>query len=216
MSSKHCLALILILSPFYCLAARAEEWSPEKPHYAPTEASNRIIKWCEINGEKVRYSSANIALEGYEPCGQLAAQKSCDPIGKRYITKGGDSPYSYRDCAVGPRIFIQRHGSDSNLVSADKFSKEPQVSPLSPEEEKNLKTEIEKLAKNQREQNPILVLEQIIMPLLTHKQGPPSDADLKQIEKNTRILLKSLDPQTKQLVKQILGPDLFDQFIRGN
>lgn len=73
--------------------------------------ANDIIKWCEDDGDGVRYASANIAIKGYSRCGGLKASKTCDATGNRFFSPGPskDSPHGYLDCSIGPRIEIERH-----------------------------------------------------------------------------------------------------------
>lgn len=70
---------------------------------------NDIVKWCEEDGEGVRYASANIDLKGYDKCGELKAQKTCDASGQRFISPSSTAPHGYLDCEIGPRIYVRRH-----------------------------------------------------------------------------------------------------------
>ncbi len=101
--------LSFCLLPNYSLA---DDWSVngEKEH-APAEPENRIIKWCHVDGKKIRWASANLDIKDHKPCGKLTTVASCDAAGNKIIGKpmpgeklGG---YSYRDCSVGPRIHIE-------------------------------------------------------------------------------------------------------------
>ncbi|MCB0346396.1 MAG: hypothetical protein KDD66_14850 [Bdellovibrionales bacterium] len=81
----------------------------ELPH--PLLGANSIVKWCEKDGEGVRYASSNIDLKGYVKCGELQASKTCDAVGNRFFSPQSDkkSPHGYLDCNIGPRIQIERH-----------------------------------------------------------------------------------------------------------
>jgi len=80
------------------------------PAFAQTEltsgSSNKIIKWCGKDKNDVRFSSANLKVKGYEPCGEPEVRVSCDPAGNKFYSQGEGSPHSYQDCGVGPRIVI--------------------------------------------------------------------------------------------------------------
>ncbi len=86
------------------------------PH--PVLGANEIIKWCEEDGEGVRYASSNIALKGYKKCGEVQASKTCDAVGNRFFSPQPDkkSPHGYLDCSIGPRIEIERHIDLENEV----------------------------------------------------------------------------------------------------
>ena len=64
-----------------------------------------VLRLCEKGGKRVRYS--NMAIAGYEYCGGLRVQRTCDPTGKRFIG-AGEAPYAYLDCSRGQRIRIER------------------------------------------------------------------------------------------------------------
>lgn len=128
--------------------ARAEDgWGvdPKKEH-PPVSSQNRIIRWCANEGSKERFASANLAVEGFHPCGELNTPVSCDPVGKRLIGKNGQPPEIYKDCSVGPRIVVHREDG-VRIGSAALQGENPE--PISGIEQAALQRDVKNAAKDQ-------------------------------------------------------------------
>ena len=100
-------ALFATLAPQSATAD--DSFALNRPALPPSSAENRIIKWCADVGTHVRYASANIQLKNYSPCGEVKTAMSCDAVGNRMISPGGDVPYGHRDCSLGKRLVVIRH-----------------------------------------------------------------------------------------------------------
>lgn len=104
MSSKNVASLLLILL-FLSSLTWAEEDSWTLPETITLLCSDSILKWCD--GRKVRYLQT--PPPGYKLCGEIAAQKLCNPSGRRFISPGSTPPNQvYKDCALGERIIVER------------------------------------------------------------------------------------------------------------
>lgn len=107
------LLIVFVLVPCFAglstAVAADEEWSLDGQQYPPTPPENRIIRWCSADGAKERFASANIRLDGYEPCGQLRAHATCDAAGTKLFSNDPNVPYDHKDCAAGPRIMVISH-----------------------------------------------------------------------------------------------------------
>src|SRR6187402_2492036 len=68
----------------------------------PLPTPKIVERWCEIGGDSVRYSNTDVP--GYQRCGAVSADTTCDPVGRRFIGSRKDAPYSYLECTGGPRI----------------------------------------------------------------------------------------------------------------
>ena len=127
---------------------RAEDgWGidPKKEH-PPMSSQNRIIRWCSNDGKKERFASANLAVEGFHPCGELKTPVSCDPVGQRMIGNNGQPPEVYKDCSLGPRIVV--HKSDGvKIGSAALQGENPE--PISSLEQAALQRDVKNAAKDQ-------------------------------------------------------------------
>ncbi len=79
------ISTILFLAPL----SHADNWSINEKKALPAQRDeNRIIKWCDKEtGKKVRYASANIGLDGYEPCGAIKTVDVCDANGNKFLGK---------------------------------------------------------------------------------------------------------------------------------
>ena len=78
-----------------------------------------IVKWCEKDGEGVRYTTENISAAGFERCGKLQTIAMCDAGGNKiYIKPGTKLPEVYKPCDIGPRIQISRTIEHSPRVKA--------------------------------------------------------------------------------------------------
>lgn len=109
--------------------AHADDWDTNTGQdLPPIPEENRIIKWCKKDGNGVRYASANLEIPGYEPCGKLEVEMTCDAGGGRHIGSAVAGQYGNRDCALGPRIIIQRTDSiepqETNQTSEGEASRE--------------------------------------------------------------------------------------------
>ena len=59
---------------------------------------NTITKWCSEDGKKVRYSSDNLTLKGFERCGKIEGGITCDSSGNKYITGGPSGSSTNNNC----------------------------------------------------------------------------------------------------------------------
>ncbi len=127
-------------------ASAADGWGidPAKEH-PPASSQNRIIRWCSADGKKERFASANLAVEGFQPCGELNTPVACDPVGQRMIGKS-EKPPIYKDCSVGPRIVV--HKADGIKIGSAALAGEP-LGPLSPDEQAALKRDVKSAEKDQ-------------------------------------------------------------------
>lgn len=65
--------------------------------------ASEIVKWC--NGDEVRFTTENIAPEGFTRCGQMEVAALCSPLGNKFFGKGS-APHAYKDCSLGKRIQV--------------------------------------------------------------------------------------------------------------
>lgn len=88
--------------------AQEDSWTVDDSQTANPLPSDSILKWCDDSKKKVRYSQTPV--EGYRLCGQIDAQKLCDPAGKRFISSDNNTApnRSYKDCSIGERIMVKR------------------------------------------------------------------------------------------------------------
>jgi len=104
---KNLTLLLLLAIP---RLAAADSWTVNTPDSQYSDSyslphSDAILKWCADN--KVRYSKDPVP--GYRLCGEIEAEKLCDPSGKRFISGSSkNAPYAYKDCSIGPRITVIR------------------------------------------------------------------------------------------------------------
>ncbi len=198
--------------------ASAEDWTSNQGRVLPpTSAENRIVKWCEKDGDKVRYASANLEIKGFAPCGTVATAANCDATGNRYIGPATGAPHGYLDCNNGQRIYIERDGKELALSSPsakeskarpDKLEQDFQrldallddnpsangepVTPLTASEKKELQKKLAQLASRQRQPNQVFgslgELDKMLMPLF------------KSLETSGK-----LDPKLDAEIKKLLG-----------
>ena len=196
---------ILFVSTFLFLPLQssAEQWSLEQSQeHPPEKPQNRIIKWCSEDGSQERWASANIQPKGYIPCGKLSTVATCGASGKRMIG-GNDSerPRDHRDCGVGPRILIVNHDENDTIDTSAVPENPGEITPLSNDEAKALKQEIEHAEKLQNS-DPMMQLQKmadlLLQQLLSGPGGKPkSDRELDK-------KLKNVDPKTRSAIKQLL------------
>ncbi len=212
--------LLLVLVLFASRANAEDAWTTDagKQHPAAS-AENRIIRWCNEAGTHERFASANIEIKGYHPCGELAMPVSCDPSGTRMIGKSGETPYAFKDCAVGPRIKIERHGPVITENYQDPLSPdgEDPGDPLSTIERSDLAREMKK-AKDQQAQSLDVqlqrALDQMMQQLLsidgydvlsgqkTARRAPSKQRRFN--EKQIDELIRYVDPQYQRQLEKIL------------
>lgn len=141
MSSKNVASLLLILL-FLSSLTWAEEDSWTLPETITLLCSDSILKWCD--GRKVRYLQT--PPPGYKLCGEIAAQKLCNPSGRRFISPGSTPPNQvYKDCALGERIIVER----IDLIEpGEQFN--PQISePMSEKEHVEAEKRLNDLSRHQ-------------------------------------------------------------------
>ena len=200
--------------------SHAQDWSAGQKDLPATGAENRIIKWCESNGTAIRYSSANITVKGFEPCGTLSAQTSCDPAGAKFISRSSETPYSYRDCAVGPRLFVKGEKGEFGTEREKKrshmadYSGGVPLSPLSVREKRSLEKEIRRISGQNSPDQMLLELESAMSKIICRKLGQKKESlSQEQLENQLRSMLHALGPGPRQALKSILGEDLYRQFV---
>lgn len=114
------LAAALLLSAGQASAESPDSWTVKEVNsQVPLES---VEKWCQIGGSKVRYT--NFPLPGYQPCGNLSIQKTCDATGQRFFG-AGPSPHSYLDCAKGRRLQISYAKTPENNPPSNPSQEQP-------------------------------------------------------------------------------------------
>ena len=107
--------LLVVFFSLSCSALASADPLPGPLAAPPHDQS--ITKWCKADSAEVLYANAGLAIPGYAPCGEVAAAKSCDPRGARMITPTPTTPSGiYKDCALGPRIYLEKDGRPMKLV----------------------------------------------------------------------------------------------------
>lgn len=201
-------AFALLVMAVTASVTLADEWSQvDGKEHSPDSAPNRIIKWCSEDGTKTRYASANLQIKNFKPCGVLNIEKSCDASGNRLISNTSDRPRDHRDCDLGPRIMVIRHGED-DIIDASNLAK-PSSTPaaLTPEEQQALKEELEKASKAQAQYDPLAQLQQFFGIMMRSTNGEASAKDRKELEQAKKQLnqaLPQMDPVTRRAVQQFL------------
>jgi len=112
-------ALTIVVLHASLALAEDDQWTigPESAQGTPQGATAQqekplpagsILKWCEENGKKVRYSQTFVP--GYRLCGEVETSTLCDPSGRRFISSpGAPTPsIAYKDCSLGERIKVVR------------------------------------------------------------------------------------------------------------
>ena len=175
--------------------ASAEDWTSNQGRVLPpTSAENRIVKWCEKDGDKVRYASANLEIKGFAPCGTVATAANCDATGNRYIGPATGAPHGYLDCNNGQRIYIERDGKElalsspsakeskarpdkleqdfqrlDSLMESEPAASPEEVTPLTASEKKELQKRLAALAERQGQPRLVLgsldALDKTLLPL---------------------------------------------------
>ncbi len=70
-----------------------------------------LQKWCHTEDQnRVRFSNLLLEQEGYFRCGEIESVALCGPLGEKYIGPALSAPASYKDCGLGPRIYIEKNG----------------------------------------------------------------------------------------------------------
>ena len=217
MRSTSLFFLLLLASP--CLAD--ESWTEEAGKQSPApQNENRIIRWCSTAGTHQRFSSANIDINGYQPCGEINVPVSCDPIGRRYIGKSGAEPYAYKSCAKGPRIVIPSQGDDSEENGVENRELGTELSetvpePLNSKEKRDLASDLRQVEQDQSsdvEMQLQKVLDGMLGQLLSqagpmmkasktsNRRGQKGLLQKKQIDE----LIRYVDPQQQDQLRQML------------
>ncbi len=196
---------LLTMALFFCLATPclAEQWSlSAELEHPPARPENRIIKWCNEESGHERWASANIKLQGYQPCGKLSSVSTCDAGGKRMIA-GNDAarPNDHRDCGVGPRILIINHDESDTIDTSHVASDPADVTPLSSKERQDLKRDFAQ-AQNLQDKDPMMQMQKMadmfLQQLLGGSARDPKGS--KQLDQ----MLKHVDPKTRDSIKQLL------------
>ncbi len=147
---RRVITVALLLSSAAGSAHAEDTFALNRPTLPPSSAENRIIKWCAESGTHTRYASANIQLKGYAPCGEVkTAVRTCDAVGNRMISPGGEVPYGYRDCSLGKRLVVIRHdpldppNDDRGLSSAEQHALNREFKQIQKDQEKQEAKDIE-------------------------------------------------------------------------
>lgn len=115
--------LLLLLATV--ASAQEDSWTynttQEETYTLPS--SEEILKWCDQEGKKVRYS--HDPVPGYRLCGELQTKKLCDPSGRRFIGQQ-NAPYTYKDCTIGERIVVTRHEAENTTGPGEPMTQEEQ------------------------------------------------------------------------------------------
>lgn len=207
---------LLIASPAFADESWTDEVGKEGP--AP-QNENRIIRWCSTDGTHQRFASANIEINGYQPCGEINVPVSCDPSGKRYIGKSGNEPYAYKSCAKGPRIVMPAQSEDEEeseeVRELDTALSETAPTPLNSKEKMDLASDLRQVEQNQSsdvEMQLQKVLDGMLGQLLSqagpmmkasknsNRRGQKGLLQKKQIDE----LIRYVDPQQQDQLRQML------------
>lgn len=188
--------------------AEADNWTTEaSQEHAPQSPENRIIKWCNEDDSHVRYASANLKIKGYVPCGKLSVSATCDATGNRMISKDNERPHGHLDCSVGPRIFIMRH-SEGDIIDTSAVPEDgEEIKPLSYQEKKALKEEMEQASKSQRNnpgQQLQNLVENMIKTMLSSNPRKQNSRQQRKAKKQVDEALKSMDPHTREALQKFL------------
>lgn len=224
---KYPLISLLFLSCICGPAYAADSWTLSGDgQYAPTNPEDIIIKWCETNGERTRYASANLNIKGYEPCGKLQTAATCDAGGERIISGDLNRPYDHRDCVKGPRISITRDGeslysgrtsapqepSDAYLDQLDSMLDQENGSNdtrgMSAKEEYKMEREFERIRKQQEQQDPYVLLQKILQP-------QPRNRNRRRNRRRSRRpdILQNLSKSEKEMIEQFFPLSAMEQLM---
>lgn len=192
---------ILLAGPCF-----ADNWSINNKNEHPPEVDeNRIIKWCDdVTGKNIRYSSANIKISGYHPCGNIVSSNTCDAENNKIL--GNPKTGIFKEC--GP----------SSIKNSPSSSSSSSIEPLSHKELKDLKSAMKKAA-DTHNSDPEVQLQILTDKLLANFMGNSgsNEKDLSKlinVNDTQKIMeelmskleksLPQLDPQTKKLVEPLL------------
>lgn len=206
------LAALHLSVPF----ALTEDWSSESgKEHRPAEQENRIIKWCSEDGSRVRYASANLTIKGFQPCGTLAATKTCDAVGNRIISKDGARPRDHRDCDLGPRILVIRQAPEDEIDLSGLDAKRKQGEPLTPEEQRSLEKELKIAEKKQAAYDPAKQVEDILRVMLSGYMsgGQPLSQEDARAKKQLKAELERTDPGTRKLLENFLNVNYWKKVL---
>jgi len=223
-----CLSIVLSLLLLSPRTGFADEWSvDEATQLPPTAPENRIIKWCQLEGDGVRYASSNLNIPGYKPCGKLAVTMNCDSTGRRYIGEEISSGYTYRDCSVGPRITIER--TDGEQIEAESFAnddvKPGDPDPMSTDERTDMENDLAKIEQQQQKQTQqeLMMIQQLLFggmfnpnPQKKSKRRKKrfSKSEMRKQKRELKKQLKSMDPATKKTLEAMLGVKKLEDIIK--
>jgi len=77
-----------------------------------------VLRWCASAEEAVYYTNLNVTPKARTRCGALEMLAYCDGLGNKYIGPNDGVPYGYRDCSLGPSIYIERDGTSVDIPAA--------------------------------------------------------------------------------------------------
>ncbi|MCB0334381.1 MAG: hypothetical protein KDD55_12825 [Bdellovibrionales bacterium] len=102
---------------FLLLCSSASLLSAETLHPVKLE-KGELQKWCAPHDKtQVRFSNLMLEQEGYSRCGSVQTVALCGPLGEKYIGPATDAPPAYKDCQLGPRIYIEKDGVPVDVAS---------------------------------------------------------------------------------------------------
>lgn len=179
------LQLLILSAARVCIAD--DNWSiNEKSELPPVSDENRIIKWCDDKTNKhIRFSSANIAIKGYHPCGTIVNTETCDAEGNKILGK--------------PKSGIFKSCEKKSAGQSSSNQEDPANPGLSHSELKELKHAMKEAAEIQNS-DPEVQLQILADQLLASFTG--GDKDLMNLA-NTRDPQKLMDTMTSRLEKSL-------------
>jgi hypothetical protein len=197
--------------PGFC-SADSEHWTTDvkNEHPAPS-VENRIIRWCSDSNSAERYASANIDIAGFHPCGEIKTAVTCDPSGRRMISKNNTAvPYAFKDCDIGERISVVRtDGWLPEKVNAAEPT--AAVPPLSADERRNLTHDVKRVEQGQSEDLEIQlqkIMDTLLsgmlsrMPAQQNDRSRPGKSGLS--DRQIDDLIRYVDPSMQQKLRDVL------------
>ncbi|MFN8392190.1 MAG: hypothetical protein U0136_17995 [Bdellovibrionota bacterium] len=214
-SVAFALSLLVWEAPSQCIA-ESEQWTEQASNQHPAVgAHNRIIRWCSSEGKPERFASANISLKGYQPCGELQTPISCDPSGRRYISKDANTPYAYKDCGT-ERIHMPRrkdlpfdeHGNPIGDVAQQANGADP----LSTNEAASLRRDVKKIEAAQSQDLDMQIekmlssmMNQMISGANVNRGGKAAPRGRALVdERQLEMLMRYVDPQQQERFRALM------------
>jgi hypothetical protein len=181
-----------------------DNWSiNEKLELPPEQSENRIIKWCDNEtGKNIRFSSANIEIKGYHPCGAIVSTDTCDENNNKIL--GNPKSGIFKSCEKNQNNYQDNsEGQSSNGQKS--------YTGLNHSELKELKFAMKKAAEKQNSSPEVQL--QILADQLLANFFDNSDKNNQNLSKllNTTDPQKMMDSMISKLEKSL---PLLDQDTR--